>query len=364
MEYKLKIYVRIVRLFLEEQDSTSAETYFNRANLIYHHTSDPVTQLHFKLAQARMFDYSRRFAESASKYHEISYDVQVDESERLAILYVILCPLLGSLEYLDWTDPEDGIRSAAITCAVLAPAGPTRSRILSSLFRDERSATTPHHTILSKMFLDQIIRAAEVSEFASTLQPHQLARLPPTTSIVAPDDEDDEVIPGGGDKLKTGPENVLDRAMMEHNLLSASRIYTHITFRGLGLLLSLTPSAAEGMARTMIQQGRLKGQLDQVASLLSFEPEDKDAEGAVAAVAVAAGEDEMEPEELASAPETKKWDQQIRGTLQKIESIAVRCEMLLAGQTIPPVEGEGEVEGKMKGIEHQEKRGDDQVMAV
>jgi COP9 signalosome complex subunit 4 len=87
-EYKLKLYIRIVRLFLEEQDSTSAETYFSRASLLYHHTSDPATQLHFKLAQARMFDFSRKFAQAASKYHEISYNALVDEAERLAVLYV------------------------------------------------------------------------------------------------------------------------------------------------------------------------------------------------------------------------------------------------------------------------------------
>lgn len=237
-------------------------------------------------------------------------------------------------------------RSAAITCAVLAPAGPTRSRILASLFRDERSSSTPHHTILSKMFLDQIIRSAEVSEFASTLQPHQLARLPPTTSIVAPEDENDEPEPGGS-PLKKGPENVLDRAMMEHNLLSASRIYSHITFRGLGLLLSLTPSAAEGMARTMIQQGRLRGRMDQVAALLSFDADAKDADGVVAAVAITSGDDEVK-EDVASAPETKKYDQQIRGTLQRVEAIAARCEILLARRTTDVVAQGDEM---MKGVE-------------
>lgn len=87
-EYKLKIYIRIVRLFLEEEDSTSAETYFNRASLIYHNTTDKVTQLMFKLSQARMFDYGRRFAEAAGKYHELSYVSDIEESERFFMLSV------------------------------------------------------------------------------------------------------------------------------------------------------------------------------------------------------------------------------------------------------------------------------------
>ena len=44
--------------------------------------------------------------------------------------------------------------SAAVTCAVLAPAGPNRSRVLASLCRDERTSELPTFNILSKMFLD------------------------------------------------------------------------------------------------------------------------------------------------------------------------------------------------------------------
>ena len=216
---------------------------------------------------------------------------------------------------------------AAITCAVLAPAGPTRSRLLSSLFRDDRSASTPHHTILSKMYLDQIIRQEEVTEFGSTLKAHQLARLPTGTLVVA-DDEDDDVPTGV--VQKKGPETVLDRAVMEHNVLSASRIYNNITFRGLGLLLALTPSAAEVMARNMIQQSRLKGSLDQVSRLLIFDNAGAKEEGGVANVVIQSSlDDDLEKEEVGEGPETEKWDSQIRGTLQLVESIAERCDLLL-----------------------------------
>ncbi|ORY76849.1 hypothetical protein BCR35DRAFT_292361 [Leucosporidium creatinivorum] len=296
-EDKLRVYVRIVRMLLEEEDSVTAETFFNRATLIVHSVKDPELLLHFKLSQARMFDYNRRFAEAASKYHEISYIPIIEEGERIQTL------------------------GAAIICAVLAPAGPTRSRILSSLFRDERSPETEHFGILSKMFLDQMIRPDEVTHFASKLAPHQLARLAPTTGVVlAPDAELEEG--------KKGPETVLDRAVMEHNVLSASRVYNNITFRGLGLLLALRPSAAEAMARTMIQQGRLHASLDQSEGLIIFDAESKEGDGVVSNVAAAADEDE-EKEEQGTAPATKRWDLQIRQTLQLTESIAARCEALL-----------------------------------
>lgn len=41
-EFRLMIYIRIVRLLLEDQDATSAETYLNRASLLIPSTTDEV----------------------------------------------------------------------------------------------------------------------------------------------------------------------------------------------------------------------------------------------------------------------------------------------------------------------------------
>src|SRR6202167_5645112 len=162
-------------------------------------------------------------------------------------------------------------RSAAVTCAVLAPAGPNRSRVLASLYRDERSTELPTYNILSKMFLDHILRSAEVKNFEGTLNPHQLARI-----AISSNDKLASAIPDAtattepNTSTRTGPSTVLDRAVMEHNLLASSNIYNNITFRGLGALLDLTPGAAETMARKMIEQGRLRGSIDQVDKLIWF----------------------------------------------------------------------------------------------
>ena len=73
---------------LEEEDSVQAESYYNRAALLMGPSVDEVTQLHFKLCQARISDFSRKFLEAASKYHEISWMGVVDEEERTFALYV------------------------------------------------------------------------------------------------------------------------------------------------------------------------------------------------------------------------------------------------------------------------------------
>ena len=200
---------------------------------------------------------------------------------------------------------------AAVTCAVLAPAGPNRSRVLASLYRDERSADLPTYNILSKMFLDHILRPAEVKEFEKSLKPHQLAKIAISSNDrLASAGKDDINDAEPTTSTRTGPSTVLDRAVMEHNLLASSNIYNNITFRGLGALLDLTPGAAETMARKMIEQGRLRGSIDQVDKLIWFEGnrEEDDAQGK------AGGLGDVEEAEDTGAPFTKRWDTQIRLT--------------------------------------------------
>jgi len=289
---KLRVYVRIVRLLLEDEDSVQAETYYNRAALLVHSAHDRETLLQFKLCQARISDYSRKFLEAASRYHELSYVGEIDEEERRHMLL------------------------AAVTCAVLAPAGPNRSRVLASLYRDERTTDLPTYNILSKMFLDHILRPAEVKEFEKSLKPHQLAKIAISSNDrLAGKDDISDTEPTMS--TRTGPSTVLDRAVMEHNLLASSNIYNNITFRGLGALLDLTPGAAETMARKMIEQGRLRGSIDQVDKLIWFEGnrEEDDAQGKVG------GLGDVEEAEDTGAPFTKRWDTQIRLTASHVESI-------------------------------------------
>lgn len=131
-------------------------------------------------------------------------------------------------------------------CAVLAGAGPQRSRMLATLYKDDRSQRLPHYSILEKMYLDRVLRSNEVSEFASTLKQHQLALLPDNTTV-------------------------LDRAVIEHNLLSASKIYNNISFEELGALLGVKAEQAEARASKMMGEGRMSGNIDQIERLIFFD---------------------------------------------------------------------------------------------
>ena len=146
----------------------------------------------------------------------------------------------------------------AATCAILAPAGPQRSRLLGTLYKDERSARLPNHGVLEKMFMERLLRPSEVAAFASTLAPHQKATLEDATTV-------------------------LDRAVIEHNMLATSKLYANITFDQLGALLGIDAPKAERIAASMLAEQRLSGSIDQPESRLHFEHRGPNAEGSMGA---------------------------------------------------------------------------------
>jgi COP9 signalosome complex subunit 4 len=78
----LRLYIRIIRLLLEEEDWVQADAYYKRAALYINATQDRELQLTFKLCQARMSDFGRRFLEAAMRYHELSCaTTELDEEE-------------------------------------------------------------------------------------------------------------------------------------------------------------------------------------------------------------------------------------------------------------------------------------------
>ncbi len=48
-EYKLNIYLKIIRLLLEEENSVDATAYLNRAGLLIPNTTDPMLALQYKV---------------------------------------------------------------------------------------------------------------------------------------------------------------------------------------------------------------------------------------------------------------------------------------------------------------------------
>lgn len=132
---------------LSKQQSASASSASGSARSV------SLLILRFKTCYARILDSERKFLEASLRYMELSqssFDT-VSDSDRSQ-----------SLEY-------------AISCGILAKAGPARSRVLAMLCSDERSRSLQNFAMLEKMFKERIISAAEVSAFEKMLQPHQIA---------------------------------------------------------------------------------------------------------------------------------------------------------------------------------------------
>ncbi|ETI26262.1 hypothetical protein G647_03039 [Cladophialophora carrionii CBS 160.54] len=263
--FKVELWIRIVRCYLEEDDTVAAETGLNKiknsaaaAQIL---KDAPDLRLHYQLSQARILDSRRDFLNASAEYLSVSYNTMIDEAERRMIL------------------------SAAIKTAILAPAGPQRSRVLAKLYKDERSPETPQYRILENMFLDRLLSPGEVESFASTLAPHQLAKTA-----------------DGG--------TVLSTAVIEHNLRATSLLYANITTASLARLLglrdSMNQSAAEiaqDYAARMVEQGRLRGQIDQIAGVINFE--------------TVPGVELKGP-----VRDLREWDQMVQGLVEDVERVA------------------------------------------
>ena len=221
VDYKLETYLKIARLYLEDDDALQAESFINRASLLQADTKNEELLVLYKVCYARVLDYRRKFIEAAQRYNELSYRTIIDEGERMTAL------------------------KKALICTVLASAGQQRSRMLATLFKDERCQHLPAYSILEKMYLDRIIRRSELQEFESLLQLHHKASTLDGSSI-------------------------LDRAVFEHNLLSASKLYNNITFEELGALLEIPAEKAEKIASKMISEERMNGYIDQIDGIVHF----------------------------------------------------------------------------------------------
>lgn len=221
---KVEKYVKIAELFLEDDDPVAADTYCNRAAMNMHEVQDMPLQLRFRVCHARILDSKRKFLDAASKYCDLSqqtYGGQICESDLLQLL------------------------NSAMICAILAPAGPQRSRIFSTLCKDERIKNTEHYEILNKMFMERLIRGDEVRSFEQALLPHQKATM-------------------------ADGQTVLERAVLQHNVLAASRVYKNMRLKELGSLLAVPADRAEKIAAKMIAESRLEGYIDQKGGIIHF----------------------------------------------------------------------------------------------
>ena len=191
--------------------------------------------LRYKSTYARVLDANRKFLQAASRYHDLSQSAT------------------------DMIDADDLVNmlGRATTCAILAASGAQRRRILGLVYKDTRLSQLDglqgfetHSTILRKMFLNQVIQPEELVKFESSLAEHQKATM--------------------GDGL-----TIMERAVIEHNMVAVGKLYKSIYFAQLGKVLGVSAEKAEKIAANMIMENSLSGSIDQVDGILNFSKEEE-----------------------------------------------------------------------------------------
>ena len=224
--YQLGLCVRAALLHLEAGDPVSAEAFVKRASFLAPGCADKGLALQYRACHARVLDSKRRFLDAAAQYYALSQappgeSAQVGEEELLQAL------------------------ASAATCTILAAAGPKRSRMLATLLRDARCRELECWPLLEKVHTERMLEPVEVAAFARGLQEHQQAALPDGTTV-------------------------LERAVAEHNLLGASKVYSEARFSDLGERLGVQADQVARLAASMIAEGRMPGLIDQVAGTIDF----------------------------------------------------------------------------------------------
>jgi len=234
---KADVYIRCAESCLTGDADDEAEIFVKKASVLMNATADHPDKtavaslnLRYRVTFARVLDAQRKFLEAATRY----YDVSVIQNQ--SVHKDDLLVLLGK----------------AVTCAVLAKAGPQRNRILASLYRDERlgqleqmPSYSNHAAVLEKMYKEQLLEPRELRAFETSLAVHQKA-------------------------ITKDGFTVVEMAVIEHNLQAASRIYDNIRITELAKFVGMEPEACERLVAKMISEDRLKASLDQSEGLLYF----------------------------------------------------------------------------------------------
>jgi len=218
---KCKILIHTAQLYLAEDKYREAEIFVNRCrDLINSKDMPEMTKLKFWSSMAQVQDANQKYHQAAAGYLRLSEKI-INPKE--------------SLEKL-----EQGMK-----CTILSPAGPNRARLLAKFYKDDRSSTLPGAKLVEKMFMERLIAKSDYEAFEQTLAEHQM-------------------------RLTKEGWTLLQKAVIEHNLIATSKVYSNISMADLALILNVDADGAENIAASMIAQGRLTGKIDQSKGLLHF----------------------------------------------------------------------------------------------
>lgn len=226
---KADTYTTIAENWFYEDDAVNAEMFLNKATHVILDVEDEDLNIRYRYCKAKVFDSKRKFIFASQAYFALSNieGDKIDEENKLQLL------------------------KSAVTCAILAPAGPNKSAMLTTLYKDERTRHIENFEILDKIFNEKVISTETKEKFENSLEEHQKATA-------------------------SGGITVLDKAVLEHNIQVVSNIYSTISFQGLATFLGISKEHAEKLISEMSTENRLSATLDQKSEIIEFAKNDRD----------------------------------------------------------------------------------------
>lgn len=225
---KTNVYVKIAQAYLKADDDVSADRFIKKAgDQVYRSGADIAweNQIQYKACYAQILDSKRKFFEASLRYIELA-QLPLEKAEESDLITML---------------------ERATKCIILAPAGPQRQRVMGTLYRDVRIQSINMHcfSMLERMYTERFVSPTEATVFENLLAVHQRATGSDGTTLFG-------------------------RAIIEHNIFAAARVYSTIKFGSLSKLLGIDPDRTEKIAVRMINENRLAASIDQVDNFLIF----------------------------------------------------------------------------------------------
>ncbi|XP_060855089.1 COP9 signalosome complex subunit 4-like [Metopolophium dirhodum] len=227
VDFELELYMKIARLYMEDDEPLLAEPYVKKASVLQFETTNNDLHLNYKVCYARMLNFRLKFIEAALEYHELSNCQSFGESERLIAL------------------------KNALVCTILSFTGNYRTQLLKLFFNDERCKLLIRLKILKNLYMVRFIKPNEINEIETMLMPHQKAKTIYGTTL-------------------------LIEAIAEHNIQSIRILHQNIKIESFANLLGFHPYEAKLIAARMIFEGRIEGSIDEANGLITFNPQKPD----------------------------------------------------------------------------------------
>ncbi|KAJ2379053.1 hypothetical protein IW150_000418 [Coemansia sp. RSA 2607] len=264
-DQRLAVHVRTMEYFVRGGNLEQASLAMGRAAGVLPTVRDAAHIVWYRRVQASIHERTHKYIEAATAYRGIAQSCEHVDEQR---------------EMLD----------RAIRCVVLAAAGPQKMRVMAGLHREKLARSLASFGLLENMVLKRLIRPDELDAFGAQ------ARLSPET-------------------LET-----LVRAVREHNVFVLSSLYSSMRFAQLGRSLGIDAEEAEATCAAMIGEGRMKGRIDQVAGVVTFEGS-HEVEEVRAAISMKRHAAQMQQQPPMHFRETVagKWDLRIVNLCQAVE---------------------------------------------